>query len=146
MRAKLKSIRRNSPDETALIVMDVDASRARVKSDMDKVDRHIITREEYEEIPEMTREMAEAGDLYIGDKLIRRGRPPKAKKKVAISIRLSEHVVEAFKYCGPGWQTRIDEALEQWLEEHPERELVTAKAPSGRGGSKPASPRPRPKR
>jgi len=149
MRAKLKSIRRNSPDETALIVMDVDASRARVKSDMDKVDRHIITREEYEEIPEMTREMAEAGDLYIGGKLIRRGRPPKAKKKVAISIRLSEHVVEAFKYCGPGWQTRIDEALEQWLEEHPAQTpaaSLTAKAPSGRAGSKPASPRPRPKR
>jgi uncharacterized protein (DUF4415 family) len=136
--------------------MFVDISRATVKSDMEKVDRHIITPEEYEEIPEMTREMAETGDLYVGDKLIRRGRPPKVKKKVAISIRLSEDVLNAFKRCGPGWQTRIDEALEQWLEEHPEQENapqeiveqepVTAKAPSGRGGSKPASPRPRPKR
>ena len=144
MGAKLKPMPPKSSGE--VVVIDVDASRMKPRSDMDKVDRHIITREEYEEIPELTREWFETADFKIGDKLIRRGRPPKAKKKVAISIRLSEHVVEAFKYCGPGWQTRIDEALEQWLEEHPEREPVTAKAPSGRGGSKPASPRPRPKR
>ena len=24
-------------------------------------------------------------------------------------------MLEAFKFCGPGWQTRIDEALAQWL-------------------------------
>ena len=72
--------------------------------------------------------------LYKGDKLIRRGLPRKEKKKVPISIRLSEHVLEAFKRCGPGWQTRMDEALEQWLEEHPEQDTLTVKAPSGRDG------------
>lgn len=101
---------------------------------MRRVDEHVLTPEEYDDIPELTREMAEAADLYVGRKLVRRGRPPKLKRKVAISIRLSENVLDAFKRCGPGWQTRIDEALEQWLEEHPETTPLTAPAPSDRGG------------
>jgi uncharacterized protein (DUF4415 family) len=42
-----------------------------------------------------------------------RGRPPKdeAQKKVAVSIRLSPDVLAHFKCGGPGWQSRIDEAL-----------------------------------
>jgi uncharacterized protein (DUF4415 family) len=30
-----------------------------------------------------------------------------------VSIRLSPEVVEHFKKTGPGWQTRIDEALKK---------------------------------
>jgi uncharacterized protein (DUF4415 family) len=37
--------------------------------------------------------------------------PQKAPTKVAISIRLSKDVIDAFKADGPGWQARIDEAL-----------------------------------
>jgi uncharacterized protein (DUF4415 family) len=37
--------------------------------------------------------------------------PQKAPTKVAISIRLSKEVIDAFKADGPGWQARIDEAL-----------------------------------
>jgi hypothetical protein len=42
-------------------------------SDLRKVDRHVIQPHEYEEIPELTGDMAERADLYRGDKLIRRG-------------------------------------------------------------------------
>jgi uncharacterized protein (DUF4415 family) len=35
----------------------------------------------------------------------------KAPTKVAVSIRLSPEVVRHFKAKGPGWQSRIDEAL-----------------------------------
>jgi uncharacterized protein (DUF4415 family) len=35
----------------------------------------------------------------------------KAPTKVAISIRLSKDVIDAFKADGPGWQARMDEAL-----------------------------------
>jgi uncharacterized protein (DUF4415 family) len=35
----------------------------------------------------------------------------KAETKVPVSIRLSRDVVDHFKAGGPGWQTRIDEAL-----------------------------------
>lgn len=41
-----------------------------------------------------------------------RGRQ-KAPTKVAVSIRLSREVVDHFKSQGPGWQSRIDEALRQ---------------------------------
>jgi uncharacterized protein (DUF4415 family) len=37
--------------------------------------------------------------------------PQKARTKVAVSIRLSPEVISHFKDKGPGWQSRIDEAL-----------------------------------
>ena len=37
--------------------------------------------------------------------------PQKASTKVPVSIRLSPEVIAHFKAGGPGWQTRIDEAL-----------------------------------
>jgi uncharacterized protein (DUF4415 family) len=42
--------------------------------------------------------------------LPRRG-PQKAPTKVAVSIRLSPEVISHFKAKGPGWQSRIDDAL-----------------------------------
>jgi hypothetical protein len=44
-------------------------------SDLEKVDRHVIQPHEYDEVPELTEEMAERADLYHGGKMIRRGRP-----------------------------------------------------------------------
>ena len=43
-------------------------------------------------------------------RLTRRG-PQKAPTKVAVSIRLSPEVISHFKAKGPGWQSRIDDAL-----------------------------------
>jgi uncharacterized protein (DUF4415 family) len=37
--------------------------------------------------------------------------PQKTPTKVAVSLRLSADVLTHFKSTGPGWQTRIDEAL-----------------------------------
>lgn len=37
--------------------------------------------------------------------------PQKASTKVPVSIRLSPEVIAHFKAGGPGWQSRIDEAL-----------------------------------
>ena len=39
--------------------------------------------------------------------------PQKEPTKVAVSLRLSRDVVERFKSGGPGWQTRIDDALKK---------------------------------
>ncbi len=39
--------------------------------------------------------------------------PQKSPKKVPVSIRLSPAVLEHFKSTGPGWQSRIDEALKK---------------------------------
>lgn len=46
---------------------------------------------------------------------VRRGRPPLAAPKVSTTIRLSQEVIDHFKGAGRGWQTRIDEALREWI-------------------------------
>ena len=49
---------------------------------------------------------------------VRRGRPPVAKPKVSTTIRLSQDVIDHFKAGGRGWQTRINNALREWIGEH----------------------------
>ena len=44
--------------------------------------------------------------------------PGKKAKKVLLSIRYSPEVVEYFKSTGEGWQTRMDDALKEWLVAH----------------------------
>ncbi len=46
---------------------------------------------------------------------VRRGRPPIANPKVSTTIRLSRDVIEHFKAGGRGWQTRINDALREWI-------------------------------
>jgi uncharacterized protein (DUF4415 family) len=43
--------------------------------------------------------------------ILKKRGPQKAPTKVAVSIRLSPEVISHFKSKGPGWQSRIDEAL-----------------------------------
>ena len=42
----------------------------------------------------------------------------KTPRKVATAIRLSPEVVEFFKADGPGWQTRVDDALQEYVKTH----------------------------
>jgi uncharacterized protein (DUF4415 family) len=64
-----------------------------------------------DEAPELTDEWFETADVYDGEKLISRGRPKSESPKKAISLRLDADVVERFKAGGPGWQSRMNEAL-----------------------------------
>lgn len=43
------------------------------------------------------------------------GRPKAESTKQAVSIRLSPEVVAYFKAAGPGWQTRIDAVLREYV-------------------------------
>lgn len=43
--------------------------------------------------------------------LRRRGRPPLARTKLAVKLRLDHDVVDHFRMQGAGWQTRINDAL-----------------------------------
>jgi uncharacterized protein (DUF4415 family) len=61
--------------------------------------------------PELTKEYFERADLYHGNKLIRRGRPPSDNPKKALKLRIDPDVVEYFRATGPGWQTRINDTL-----------------------------------
>lgn len=44
--------------------------------------------------------------------------PQRRPTKVSTTLRLSPEVVAYFKAQGRGWQTRIDEALKEWVAEH----------------------------
>ncbi|WP_367155379.1 BrnA antitoxin family protein [Methylomonas sp. HYX-M1] len=46
------------------------------------------------------------------------GRPRKETPKVFTGIRLDADVLEAFKASGRGWQTRMNDALKDWLKDH----------------------------
>jgi uncharacterized protein (DUF4415 family) len=50
--------------------------------------------------------------------LVKKGRPFLANPKKAVNIRLSPEVLTSFRATGRGWQTRIDNALRDWLKEH----------------------------
>ena len=48
-----------------------------------------------------------------------RGRPKAEVTKERITIRLSADVLERFRATGAGWQTRLNDALREWLDTHP---------------------------
>lgn len=48
---------------------------------------------------------------------LRKGRgPQKTPTKELISLRVSRDVLGRFRATGEGWQTRMDEALREWIE------------------------------
>ena len=49
----------------------------------------------------------------------KRGRPVLAHPKEHVNIRLDADVIGAFKDTGTGWQTRVNNALRDWLKTHP---------------------------
>jgi uncharacterized protein (DUF4415 family) len=47
-----------------------------------------------------------------------RGRPKSDNKKLLVSVRYSPEVVAYFKSTGEGWQSRMDEAVREYVEQH----------------------------
>jgi uncharacterized protein (DUF4415 family) len=64
-----------------------------------------------DDAPELTREWFETADLYDAGKLIRKGRPKVEAPKKPVNIRLDADLVAHYRATGPGWQSRINEAL-----------------------------------
>ena len=81
------------------------ASRHTLKSDMARVDAHILKKEEYEDLPELTKEMLARAKVNKG------GRPLSSNPRKLISLRIPADVIELWKATGPGWQTRMAERL-----------------------------------
>lgn len=46
------------------------------------------------------------------------GRPAGSGSKEQVAIRFDREVLTAFRSAGPGWQTRMNEALKDWLKTH----------------------------
>lgn len=48
----------------------------------------------------------------------KRGRPAGTANKEQVAIRFDREVLDTFRNAGPGWQTRMNDALRDWLKTH----------------------------
>ena len=95
-----------------------------------------------DDAPELLNDFFRHGEVRHGDRLIRRGRPPlSGKPKTAITLRLDEDVVSAYRETGEGWQTRINADLRRARKlsvrtattpHRPKRASVTARSKANR--------------
>jgi uncharacterized protein (DUF4415 family) len=69
-----------------------------------------------DDAPELTDAFFAHADVYQGTRLIRRGRPKVAAPKQQVTLRLDAAVLEGLRATGPGWQTRVNDALRTFLE------------------------------
>jgi uncharacterized protein (DUF4415 family) len=80
-----------------------------IRSDLKKVDAHVIRPDEYDDAPELTDAQIAGATVSIG--IRPRGRPKSETRKAAISLRVDADVLDAFKSTGEGWQTRMNGIL-----------------------------------
>lgn len=94
---------RAQPDRT-------DRARIAATTDAD-IRRHMAE----DDTPEWTD--AEAAQARV----VRRGRPPSASPKQPTALRLDADVLARLRATGPGWQSRVNQALREWLDRAPPR-------------------------
>jgi uncharacterized protein (DUF4415 family) len=92
------------------------ASKRDTGSDLARVDTHLLSEGDYADVPELSDNWFARAQPHEGGRP--RGRPRVAAPKRAVNLRLSQRVLAGFRAGGAGWQTRINAALEQWLDEH----------------------------
>lgn len=68
-----------------------------------------------DDAPESSEKWVAEANLYRGKKLMRRGRPAGSGQKAQTTLRISKDVLEFFRATGPGWQTRMDNALKRFV-------------------------------
>jgi uncharacterized protein (DUF4415 family) len=49
---------------------------------------------------------------------VKRGRPKSAVRKEPVTVRLDPEIVGFFRAGGPGWQTRMNNALAEYVNKH----------------------------
>ena len=81
------------------------ASRRSFKSDLARVDAHVIKAKEYVELPKLTLNMLARATIK------KSGQPVSENPRKLITIRLPEDVIARWKSTGPGWQTRMADRL-----------------------------------
>ena len=91
-------------------------SKGELGSDLAKVDA--MTDEEIarhmaeDDAPELTDEQLDEAELFEGDRFVRRvGRPKGSGTKELVTLRIDRDVLDRFRAGGPGWQTRLNDAL-----------------------------------
>ena len=71
-----------------------------------------------DDAPELTDAFFEQADEYRGGVLVKRGHPQQAISKTSIKLCLDPDIIASFRAMGNGWQTRMNDALKEWLKEH----------------------------
>jgi uncharacterized protein (DUF4415 family) len=83
-----------------------------------------------DDAPELTDDFFAKATPMIGDKMVSqkefkeavkksmRGRPAGTGVKSSTTLRLDTDILTTFKSTGKGWQTRVNNALREWLKEH----------------------------
>jgi uncharacterized protein (DUF4415 family) len=97
----------------------MNGNKGAIGSDLAKLDAAAVTADDLAEIPELTDDWFDRAVVHHAGVPAARGRPKAAAPRQAVSLRLSRRVVDWFRAGGPGWQTRINAVLEQWLNDHP---------------------------
>ena len=78
-----------------------------------------------DDAPELTDEFFDKATPMIADHVVtheeyaatvRRGRP--SQNKTSTTVRFDAEVLNAFRATGKGWQTRMNNALRDWLKTH----------------------------
>ena len=98
--AKLHAARNRGVSKTDLV-------KVRVKAP------YVWDGKEEDERPATREEMRAGVEAYRKQ----RGRPPGSEKE-STTIRFDRDVLTAFRSAGPGWQTRMNSALREWLNTH----------------------------
>ena len=82
-----------------------------------------------DEAPELTDDFFAAAKPFVGEQEVSgevfkaaarkalRGRPSGSGSKQSTTVRFDTDVLAAFKATGKGWQTRMNNALRDWLKE-----------------------------
>ncbi|MFM0728850.1 BrnA antitoxin family protein [Paraburkholderia strydomiana] len=60
----------------------------------------------------------EPNDEQFAQMKRRGGRPKLASPKIAVTVRYDAEIIERFRASGEGWQTRMNDALRDWLNTH----------------------------
>jgi uncharacterized protein (DUF4415 family) len=83
-----------------------------------------------DDAPELTDDFFTKATPKVGNKIVSRenfrnaaekamrGRPPGTATKKSTTVRFDIDVLDAFKSTGKGWQSRMNDALRQWLKGH----------------------------
>jgi uncharacterized protein (DUF4415 family) len=87
------------------------------QKDWDDVDIPELTNEDFKRMRPASEVLPEIVKAYKEGHLKVRG-PQKSPTKVQTTLRLSRNVVEFFKSAGRGWQTKIDNALKDYVKLH----------------------------
>ena len=70
-----------------------------------------------DDAPELTKDWFAKAALMQGETVVRRGGRPRGSDKEQVTLRLDKAILAHFRASGPGWQTRVNEALRRMLRE-----------------------------